>query len=135
MLEVVYIAFPGQDVRDATRVLHGAGLHPVALDDPDPDYALMRASGHSLRIRIAVPEEEVPAAVRALRLAGQKDRETTRELTRQFERGAVFFLLGAAVLAGLIALGYRFLPDFPWIILAFIGLSIWVTVKILRRND
>jgi hypothetical protein len=65
-IRVVYHASRGVDLTKAAEVLKAAGCNPVTPDDPNPPAGPGYDSGGSLKIRVAVPEEEEQAARTAL---------------------------------------------------------------------
>ncbi|MEN8150322.1 MAG: hypothetical protein ABFS86_10890 [Planctomycetota bacterium] len=133
MVQVVYRALLGPDLREALDCLQAAGLHPVVLDDTNPDPGLVHAARGTLRIRIAVPREEIPAAVRALGTVGRMP-ESTKKLARGFEIAALKFVLVGAALFGLTALAYEIEPDFPWQTPALALLGGWVVFLWIRAH-
>ena len=133
VLEVVYLALRGADLNETLDRLRAAGLHPVAVDDPDPDLALVVYSGRSLRIRVAVPREEVVAARRVIQSAGGVP-ESTRKLARSVEIGALKFALSVAALVGLTALAYELEPEFPWYKPALGIAVLWIVFLWIRAH-
>jgi len=98
---VIYRAKPGSDLEQAVKALTDADLSPVILDDPRPDLFTWIATMGTMRIRVAVPEEEAAAAARALLAWEEETAPRAAALAKQFERQALIALLVLAAAAGL----------------------------------
>ena len=98
MDRVIYRARPGHDVEQAEKVLRDAGLHPYLLDDAKPDVFTWIATMGTMRIRIAVPEEEMNAAAKALIAWEEEAAPRVEAMAKQFERQALVFILVASLL-------------------------------------
>lgn len=77
MERVVYRAYPGRNLNHVVHLLRKNGLTPIVLDQPSPDETLQYSSGYSYRVRVAVPEEQVP---RALELLAEWESESSKAL-------------------------------------------------------
>jgi hypothetical protein len=100
--KVIYRARPGHDLEQALKVLSDAGHSPVLLDDPKPDVFTWIATMGTMRIRIAVPEEEFDAAARTLSDWEAETAPRAELLAKQFERQAIVTLLLVAVVVALL---------------------------------
>ncbi|MEN8149058.1 MAG: hypothetical protein ABFS86_04500 [Planctomycetota bacterium] len=96
MHRVIYRARPGADVEQAMKVLLAAGLHPYLLDDAKPDIFTWIATMGTMRIRVAVPEEEAEEAAKALTDWEAETAPRAAALAKQFERQALVFCVVAA---------------------------------------
>ncbi len=141
MSHVVYNAGPGLPALEVLEFLRARGFSPKTLDDPNPDPALLYASGQSYIVRIAVPAGQ---ALRALEVL--QGREVSRrvlvkravaQLHWQVALGlvvSVVIVIGSIVAAGWNS--WRFWRD-NW---RFIGLAIGIgaalaTIVIARFTE
>ena len=106
---MIYRARPGDDVERTVAVLQEAGIAPVLLDDPEPDVLLVLATMGTVKIRIAVEEEEVEAALGALRRWEEESAPRVAVHAKAFERQLVRAFVVVAVLASVLFLLYALL--------------------------
>lgn len=98
MDRVIYRARPGADVEQAEKILRAAGLNPQVLDDKRPDIFTWIATMGTMRIRIAVPDDEAEAAAQALADWEAETAPRAEALAKQFERQALIFCVVAALI-------------------------------------
>lgn len=107
----VYKAHP-ENVRQVLKTLRRRGLHPVALDDPDP--TVVYASRWTYVARIAVPSDEVDAAREALANMELHSAPTVRALDRCLKRMLLRSLLVAVGVAVILRAFCQSWHDTPW---------------------
>jgi hypothetical protein len=101
MHHVVYNAGPGLPTMEVLEFLRARGFSPQTLDDPNPDAALLYASGQSYIVRIAVPAKEARQALEALQAREVSRKVLVKRAVAQLRwQAALGLLISAAVVIG-----------------------------------
>jgi len=125
-LTVVYKAQP-ESVSRVVSVLRKEGLNPVVMDNPSA-VSLYAAKG-TLRIRIAVPREEVKSARSVLRKWEDSREPKVRHMTGELRTQLFYSLLvTAGAAAGFAALGILRLDTLGWLV------PVWFASFVLVAN-
>ena len=119
-LVVVYEAH-GTVVSDVMAALRRGGLHPVSLDDPDPN--VLHTSKGTYLFRIAVPAAEARTARSVLAEIERASQPGVQALDRRFKR----ILLASFGVAGAAACLFRLLceswGDVPWLVVVLVAFA------------
>lgn len=141
MPHVVYNAGPGLPALEVLQFLRARGFSPKTLDDPNPDPALLYASGQSYIVRIAVPAEQALRALEVLQGREVSRRVLVKRAAAQLHwQVALGLVVSVVIVIGSMVAGGWNSWRFWWDNWLFIGLAIGIgaalaTIVIARFTE